>query len=485
MFDVGDWKDGNGGLLAALVAVNAGGSGVAHAVPPAWTRFTTRPFSLRTAQRSARFGQARHKLVAMPSYDANVCEDGLLCGAAAGWGGDVARGMAVAKPVNVGVIGLGEVAQVIHLPILAALGDRFRLAAVCDASPTLLGAMGDRYGLPPDARHADDRALVRRPDLDAVLVLTSDEYHADTAIAALRHGKHVLVEKPIALTLADAEAIARARDEAGRQVMVGYMRRYAPAFLQAIAEVKRLERISYVRVRDIIGRNRLIIDQAHAVLRPDDLPAALLADKRARASRMVRAAIGEAPPELVRAYRLLCGLSSHDLSAMRELIGVPERVVAAAQWAGGTSSPSSSATGASAPCWRPGSTSRPVRRPHRGLRADLLGPGPVRHALHPPPADDPGRDRDGGGGLHRAGGAPDLHRPLHPRAAGVPRGRDHRRRAEDDPGGLHGGSAPLPPDHRRAARLGLRTLMAAESLDRRAAPVSPGRQPRATRTRRS
>jgi predicted dehydrogenase len=239
------------------------------------------------------------------------------------------------KRVNVGVIGLGEVAQVIHLPILEALGDRFRLAAICDVSPTLLDAMGDRYGLPADARHADYRDLVQRDDLDAVLVLTSDEYHADNTIAALRQGKHVLVEKPIALTLADAEAIARARDESGKQVMVGYMRRFAPAFVQAVEEVKGLERINYVRVRDIIGRNRLIIDQAAAVLRPGDIPADLTADKGERAGKMVAEAIGDAPPELIRAYRLLCGLSSHDISAMRELIGPPERVVSATQWGGG------------------------------------------------------------------------------------------------------------------------------------------------------
>ena len=240
------------------------------------------------------------------------------------------------KLVNVGVIGLGEVAQIIHLPILEALGDRFRLAAICDVSPTLVGAMGDRYGVPADARSADYRDLVQRDDLDAVLVLTSDEYHADTTIAALQHGKHVLVEKPIALTLADVEAIARARDESGRQVMVGYMRRFAPAFVQAVEAVKGLERINYVRVRDIIGRNRLIIDQAATVLRPGDIPADLMTDKTERAGKMVNAAIGEAPPELVRAYRLLCGLSSHDISAMRELIGVPRRVVSAAQWGGGT-----------------------------------------------------------------------------------------------------------------------------------------------------
>jgi predicted dehydrogenase len=118
--------------------------------------------------------------------------------------------------------------------------------------------------------------------------------------------------------------------------MVGYMRRFAPAFARAAEEVARLERITYVRVRDIIGRNRLIVDQAATVLRPGDLPAELAADRSERAGRMVREAIGEAPPELVRAYRLLCGLSSHGVSAMRELVGAPERVVSAAQWGGGT-----------------------------------------------------------------------------------------------------------------------------------------------------
>lgn len=238
--------------------------------------------------------------------------------------------------VRVGIIGLGEVAQVIHLPILEALADRYRLTAVCDVSPALLQAIGDRYGVPAGARHADYRELVAREDLDAVFVLNSDEYHADCVIAACRAGKHVLVEKPMTLTMAESEAIIRARDESGVRVMVAYMRRFAPAFVEAVAEVRKLDKINYVRVRDIIGRNRLVIDQAHTVLRPNDLPPALIADRADRAQRLVREAIGEAPPELVRAYRLLCGLSSHDLSAMRELLGFPGGVVSATQWNGGT-----------------------------------------------------------------------------------------------------------------------------------------------------
>nr|MBA2597731.1 gfo/Idh/MocA family oxidoreductase [Chloroflexia bacterium] len=119
------------------------------------------------------------------------------------------------------------------------------------------------------------------------------------------------------------------------RVMVGYMRRFAPAFMQAVAEVQALETITYARIRDIIGRNRLIVDQSSVVHRPADVPAELLRERAARAERLVREAIGEAPPGIVGAYRFLLGLNSHDISAMRELLGVPLGVVSARQWNGG------------------------------------------------------------------------------------------------------------------------------------------------------
>lgn len=237
---------------------------------------------------------------------------------------------------RVGVIGLGEVAQVTHLPILRTLRDRYRLTAICDISPSLVADIGDRFDVPESARYLDYVDLVARDDLDLVFVLNSDEYHADCAIAAMRAGKHVMVEKPMCLTLADAEAMIRERDAAGVQLMVGYMRRYAPAFLKAFERARAMERITYVRVRDIIGQNRLIIDQVEPVFRPTDIPAAASSDRQERAARMVRDAIGEADAELTRNYRLLCGLSSHDLSAMRELIGVPQQVLAATSWDGGS-----------------------------------------------------------------------------------------------------------------------------------------------------
>jgi predicted dehydrogenase len=234
--------------------------------------------------------------------------------------------------IKVGLVGLGEVAQIIHLPILQAQSDKFEIAALCDISQELLSALGERYSVPAEHRYTDYHDLARQRDLDAVLVLNSDEYHTDTALAALGHSKHVLIEKPMCLTHQEAEAIIKARNEAGVHVMVGYMRRYAPAFVLAAQHVHALEKITYARVRDIIGQNAQFIEQSSIVLRPKDIPPEAMQDRAERASRLVKVAIGDAPPQLVSKYRLLCGLSSHDLSAMRELLGMPKRVIAAREW---------------------------------------------------------------------------------------------------------------------------------------------------------
>ena len=232
--------------------------------------------------------------------------------------------------LRVGVIGLGEVAQIVHLPIIEALPTHYELVAICDISPSLVDHVGDRYGV--DNRYADAADMIENETLDCVFVLNSDEYHADCVVAALDKGVHVLVEKPMCLSPREAEQIMAARDRSGKVVMVAYMRRFAPAFTAAVERLPELGRITYARVHDIIGQNRLIIDQTATVFRPDDVPAAAMEDRWARGATLVKEALGDVPEELAWTYRLLCGLGSHDLSAMRELLGRPRRVLAARQW---------------------------------------------------------------------------------------------------------------------------------------------------------
>ncbi|GAB2571022.1 Gfo/Idh/MocA family oxidoreductase [Gracilibacillus alcaliphilus] len=187
-----------------------------------------------------------------------------------------------------------------------------------------------------DNRYTEAVQLTEQADLDLIMVLNSDEYHTDCVLSAAKNGKDILVEKPMCLTLSDADAIIAARDKYKVNIMVGYMRRYAPAFIKAVEEVKQLPKINYAKIRGIIGQNKLFIDQSSKVYRFNDISSAAMEDKQIRAKNMVKEAIGyEAPNDLTSAYRLLCGLSSHDLSATREIIGVPNRVVSASRWNNG------------------------------------------------------------------------------------------------------------------------------------------------------
>src|SRR5436305_13630833 len=93
--------------------------------------------------------------------------------------------------VKVGLVGLGEIAQIVHMPLLQEYSDQFEIAALCDISQELLAALGRRYHVPSAHRYTDYHDIAAQRDLDAILVLSSDEYHTDSALAALQHGKHV------------------------------------------------------------------------------------------------------------------------------------------------------------------------------------------------------------------------------------------------------------------------------------------------------
>jgi predicted dehydrogenase len=237
------------------------------------------------------------------------------------------------RPLRIGVVGLGEVAQVVHLPILESLPDLYEIAAVADISPSLRKTFGDRYGV--ERQYAEIGTMVQDTPLDCVLVLNSDEYHTESVLTALEAGLHVLVEKPMCLSPREADEIIAARDRADRVVMVGYMRRFAPAFEAAKERLATLGTVNFARIHDVIGRNQLMIDQTARVVRPGDVPQAAMEERWARGAALVQEALGDVDPVLGGTYRLLCGLGSHDLSAMRELIGRPRRVAAARQWRNG------------------------------------------------------------------------------------------------------------------------------------------------------
>ena len=231
-------------------------------------------------------------------------------------------------PLRLGIIGCGEVAQIIHLPTLHHLREFFTVTAICDVSARVREEVGARWGIA--ARLADHRALLDRGDVDAVLVANPHPFHAETARDAMRAGKHVMIEKPLCISLAEADMLLAEETASGHIVQVGYMRRHAPAFAEAKRMIGQMRDIRLARVHDVIGRNALIIADIADVVRPTDLPAASAEAIAAAMREQSIEAIGSSDVRLQTAYALLLGLSSHDLSAMRELLGPPVRVLYAA-----------------------------------------------------------------------------------------------------------------------------------------------------------
>jgi predicted dehydrogenase len=116
--------------------------------------------------------------------------------------------------LRIGVVGGGLVAQAMHLHYLAHLGERFDLVALAEPSATVREALGRRYGL--EATYADYRELLEVEKLDAVLISSPAHTHAEVTLVALDRGLHVFVEKPMCITLADADRIVEARKRSGK-----------------------------------------------------------------------------------------------------------------------------------------------------------------------------------------------------------------------------------------------------------------------------
>src|SRR5438270_8766281 len=143
--------------------------------------------------------------------------------------------MTVPERVRVGVIGCGMVAQAEHLQNLLQLSDRFEIAALADPSLTVRDVMAGRYAVAES--YEDHRALLDEGGVDAVVVSAPAATHAEITIDALDSGVHVFVEKPLCITLADADRIVAARDRAGKVVQVGYMKRFDPAYVRLLDEL--------------------------------------------------------------------------------------------------------------------------------------------------------------------------------------------------------------------------------------------------------
>jgi predicted dehydrogenase len=152
--------------------------------------------------------------------------------------------------LRVGIVGVGGIGRDQHLPGWARVPFAEVVAAADGSGEALARAAG---ALPPSCRHRfrDWRDLVALDDLDVVDVCTPNRTHAPVALAALRAGKHVLCEKPLATTADEVRALAGAAGESGRVLMAAQHLRFEPVSrqLKALVDGGMLGDVYYARAQ--------------------------------------------------------------------------------------------------------------------------------------------------------------------------------------------------------------------------------------------
>ncbi len=149
------------------------------------------------------------------------------------------------QSINIAVIGCGPMSKAHHIPAIKEL-DGVRLYAICDDDPAILAEAKAIAEI--DHAVTDYRELVTDPAVDAVLIATPDQLHAEMTCAFLRANKAVLCEKPMALTPEECVEMMRVEKETGGRLTIGQICRVTPAFKKAkeLIDAGRIGELTYV-----------------------------------------------------------------------------------------------------------------------------------------------------------------------------------------------------------------------------------------------
>jgi predicted dehydrogenase len=161
----------------------------------------------------------------------------------------------MAKTYRIAIIGCGGIANGKHMPSLSKLKN-IEMVAFCDVVEERAVAAAEKYGAEGAKTYTDYTELLKDASIDIVHVCTPNDSHAEIAIAALEAGKHVMSEKPMAKTAADAKRMVEAAKRTGKKLTVGYNNRYRPdsQHLKKVCEDGQLGEIYYAKAHAIRRR---------------------------------------------------------------------------------------------------------------------------------------------------------------------------------------------------------------------------------------
>jgi predicted dehydrogenase len=238
--------------------------------------------------------------------------------------------------VRLGIVGLGAVAQAVHLPLVERLREAFEISAIADLSPGLSTAIGDRYRVPAARRHGAVEDMLAAGGIDALVILTSGS-HAPAVLAGLDAGLPVFAEKPLAFTRAEADAIeARLAADPRRRLQVGYMKLYDPAVrhARAVAAERGFGTPRALEVTVLHPTSEAQLAHARLLPPPTDIPESTRASLGAATDRLRRDALGApAAGAFGRLYTdILLGSVVHELALVRAFAGDPTSVDGVSMW---------------------------------------------------------------------------------------------------------------------------------------------------------
>lgn len=159
------------------------------------------------------------------------------------------------RKVKVGIIGCGGIANGKHMPSLAKL-DNVEMVAFCDIVEERAKKAAEKYGTKDAKVYKDYKELLKDKSIDVVHVCTPNKSHSFITIDALNSGKHVMCEKPMAKTSAEARAMVEAAKKSKKKLTIGYQNRFRAdsQYLHNICERGDLGEIYYAKAHAIRRR---------------------------------------------------------------------------------------------------------------------------------------------------------------------------------------------------------------------------------------
>ncbi|MDR0495841.1 MAG: Gfo/Idh/MocA family oxidoreductase [Treponema sp.] len=161
----------------------------------------------------------------------------------------------MAKKLKVGIIGCGGIAANKHLPAIAGIKEA-EVTAFCDTIPEKAESMCKLHGAEGAKTYSDYKELLKDGSIDVVHVLTPNRSHSPITVEALEAGKHVMCEKPMATSYAEAKKMADAAKKTGKLLTIGYQMRCMPAalYLKKVCERGDLGEIYFAKAHAIRRR---------------------------------------------------------------------------------------------------------------------------------------------------------------------------------------------------------------------------------------